>query len=205
MQPHAQEVTAYFATLGAMLERVGVTDADGRRRTLADAFDWSIGLMRATHDAGNKLMFIGNGGSAAIASHMAIDYTKNGNLRSLAFNDSAALTCLGNDLGYESVFAKQIEMHARSGDLLLAISSSGRSQNILNGVAAAWKRKCRVVTLSGFAADNPLRVLGDLNFYVPSSEYGFVELTHLALCHALLDLAMGWTADQALLPAEVAA
>ena len=72
-------------------------------------------------------MFVGNGGSAGIASHLAIDFSKNGGLRSLAFNDASALTCLGNDLGYENVFAKQIDFHARAGDLLIAISSSGRS------------------------------------------------------------------------------
>ena len=124
---------------------------------------------------------------------MAIDYSKNGNLRSQAFNDPAALTCLGNDLGYENVFAKQIDLHARSGDLLVAISSSGNSPNILGGVAEARKRGCKVVTLSGFEEDNGLRSLGDVNFYVPSGEYGFVEITHLALCHVVVDLAMGWT------------
>ena len=82
-------------------------------------------------------MFVGNGGSAGIASHLAIDFSKNGGMRAMAFNDPSALTCLGNDLGYENVFAKQIEFHGRAGDLLIAISSSGRSPNILNAVKAA--------------------------------------------------------------------
>ena len=92
---------------------------------------WHVGPILA----GNKLIFVGNGGSAAItASHMATDYSKNGNIRALALNDSSMLTCLGNDLGYDRVFAKQIELHARAGDLVIAISSSGRSANILNAV-----------------------------------------------------------------------
>ena len=137
-------------------------------------------------------MFIGNGGSAGLASHLAIDFSKNGRLRSLAFNDASALTCLGNDLGYENVFAKQLEFHARAGDLLIAISSSGQSANILAAVERARAAKVGVITLSGFGRDNKLRRTGDLNFYVRSSEYGFVEVAHLALCHAILDLDMGW-------------
>ena len=149
-------------------------------------------MARETHAVGNKLMFIGNGGSAGIASHSATDYSKNGNLRSMAFNDGSMLTCLGNDYGYEHVFAKQIEFHGRDGDLLIAISSSGGSANILNAVMAARDAGCAVVTFSGFKPDNPLRASGDLNFYIRSGEYGFVELSHQTLIHAILDIAMGW-------------
>ena len=117
---------------------------------------------------------------------------KNGGIRSLAFNDGAALTCLGNDLGYENVFAKQIDLHAQLGDMLIAISSSGQSANILKAVEAASERGCYVVTLSGFKPTNALRRAGDINLYVESGEYGFVEITHLALIHCILDLEMGW-------------
>ena len=113
-------------------------------------------------------------------------------MRALAFNDASALTCLGNDLGYQNVFAKQLEFHAHAGDLLIAISSSGCSPNILAAVAAARTANVGVVTFSGFGRDNELRRAGDLNFYVRSSEYGFVEVAHLSLCHAILDLDMGW-------------
>jgi D-sedoheptulose 7-phosphate isomerase len=146
----------------------------------------------SVHYAGNTIIFIGNGGSAGMASHLAIDFSKNGGLRSLAFNDASALTCLGNDLGYENVFAKQLEFHARAGDLLIAISSSGQSANILAAVESARRAKAGVITFSGFGRDNKLRRTGDLNFYVRSCEYGFVEVAHLSLCHAILDLDMGW-------------
>ena len=148
-------------------------------------------------------MFIGNGGSATIASHMAIDFSKNGGMRALAFNDGAALTCLGNDLGYENVFAQQIEMLASNRDLLVAISSSGSSPNILNGVAAARKAGREIITMSGFSKQNPLRKLGDLNLYVGSQEYGFVEAAHLGLCHAWIDFAMAWGEEMADPIAEV--
>ena len=95
------------------------------------------------HAAGNKLVFFGNGGSAAIASHMGTDYSKNGNVRALALNDSSMLTCLGNDLGFDRVFAKQIDLHARSDDVVVAISSSGSSANILNAVQGAHQMRSR--------------------------------------------------------------
>jgi D-sedoheptulose 7-phosphate isomerase len=159
---------------------------------LDDAFRIVAERAHAANDAGRKLIFIGNGGSAGIASHLAIDFSKNGGLRALAFNDASALTCLGNDLGYEHVFAKQLDFHAWPGDALMAISSSGASPNILAGVATARTRSCTVITFSGFSENNPLRRTGDLNFYVRSRAYGFVEIAHLALCHAILDLDMGW-------------
>ena len=189
---------SYFDVFQSVCAGTRITDEAGQPLELQSAIDRVIAAARAAHEAGNKLMFIGNGGSSAIASHMATDYSKNGGMRAQAFNDGAFLTCLGNDFGYEQVFAKQIEMHARAGDLLIAISSSGQSANILEGVAAARKADCGVVTLSGFASDNPLRRKGDINFYVPSGEYGFVELAHLALCSCVLDLAMGWQPEQAL-------
>lgn len=190
-----KRIVQYFNTLAAVTQQAEITDGNGKRIARADAYALATREVRAVHNAGNKLMFIGNGGSAGIASHMAIDYSKNGGIRSLAFNDGAALTCLGNDLGYENVFAKQIELHARAGDVLVAISSSGQSMNILKAADAARERGCKVYTFSGFKADNPLRNYGDLNFYVGSSEYGFVEISHLALIHSILDLEMGWGKD----------
>ena len=77
-------------------------------------------------------------------------------------------------------------------DLLFAISSSGESQNILNAAVAAQKKSIPVVTFSGFSQSNALRSLGTINFYVPSYAYGFVEIGHLTLCHAILDFSMGW-------------
>jgi D-sedoheptulose 7-phosphate isomerase len=182
----------YFQTLSGLVVDAQTTDKAGKVVQLSDAFKFVGEAAHRAHDAGNKIVFIGNGGSAGIASHLAIDFSKNGSLRSLTFSDPSALTCLGNDFGYEHVFAKQIDFHARPGDLLIAISSSGNSPNILNGVATARSRSCGVVTFSGFGEDNALRRTGDINFYVRSREYGFVEVAHLTLCHAILDLDMGW-------------
>jgi D-sedoheptulose 7-phosphate isomerase len=187
-----ERVRLYFRTLARLMRDAQATDNAGESLSLEQGFDRVRDAAHKSHNAGNKLIFIGNGGSAGMASHLAIDFSKNGGLRALAFNDSSALTCLGNDLGYENVFAKQVDFHGRQGDLLIAISSSGKSPNILAGVAMARARKCSIVTFSGFSEDNDLRCTGDVNFYIGSFEYGFVEVAHLALCHAILDIDMGW-------------
>jgi D-sedoheptulose 7-phosphate isomerase len=188
-------VDRYFQTLAGIIAGASVTDRNARALSIAEGFAHVRDAAHRTHDSGNTILFVGNGGSAGIASHLAIDFAKNGGLRALALNDAAALTCLGNDFGYESVFAKQLEFHARPGDLLIAISSSGMSTNIIAAAHQARARNCAVETFSGFEPDNALRQLGDVNFYVRSGLYGFVEIAHLSLCHAILDLDMGWGAE----------
>jgi D-sedoheptulose 7-phosphate isomerase len=190
-----EQLDQWFGSLADALRDTKVTDRTSKSLPLEVGCEWVRKAAHESHDAGNKIIFVGNGGSAGIASHLAIDFSKNGGLRALAFNDASALTCLGNDLGYENVFAKQLDFHARPGDLLIAISSSGRSANILEAVKVARGRDCKVVTYSGFTETNELRQTGDVNFYVRANknEYGFVEVAHLALCHAVLDIDMGWS------------
>ena len=134
-----------------------------------------------------KIMLVGNGGSAGITSHMALDFWKNGKVKALAFNDPSLLTALGNDIGYEFVFSKSVEMFGDKGDLLIAISSSGNSPNIINASIEARNKGCKVITLSGFSLDNKLIKLGDYNFYVDSYSYGIVEVLHTLMIHNLLD------------------
>ncbi|MFA6584747.1 MAG: SIS domain-containing protein [Elusimicrobiaceae bacterium] len=136
---------------------------------------------------GNKVLYIGNGGSASIASHMSVDLWKNGKIKSLCFNDPSMLTCLGNDLGYENVFSAPTESFADKGDVFVSISSSGKSPNIINASKTALKKGCSLVTFSGFSRENPLMKMGKINFYVPSNVYGIVETVHSALCHAVVN------------------
>ncbi len=185
-------IGSYVDVLASVMRSVAATDARGQEVGLDAAVEWSVEAARQATDKGYKIIFAGNGGSAAIASHMATDYSKNGGLRAWAMNDGSMLTCLGNDYGYEHVFAKQIEFHGRSGDLLVAISSSGQSPNILAAVKAARGLGCTVLTMSGFKHDNALRKTGDMNFYLASTAYGYVEIGHLALCHAIVDYSMAW-------------
>jgi D-sedoheptulose 7-phosphate isomerase len=196
-RPMNGELEAYFNTIGSLGTLTEASDGAGRSLPLADGLAWSIATLGRAKSAKARIYFVGNGGSAAIASHMAIDWMKNGGFAATAFNDGASLTCLANDIGFEQVFALPLSRQARPGDVLIAISSSGRSADILAAVAAARNAGASVLTLSGFAPDNPLRGRGDMNFYVPNKLYGFVEIAHLTICHAMLDLIMGWRADGA--------
>lgn len=178
----------YFDELAAVFHGTEVTDGGSRRLSLSEGIEEAMQMITACAGAGRKVIFIGNGGSAAIASHQAVDYWKNGEMRAIAFNDSSLLTCIGNDYGYPHVFEKPIEMFADADDVLIAISSSGQSENIVRGCNAALAKGCDLITMSGFKPDNPLRAMGSVNFYAPSSSYGHVEITHLALCHCIVDM-----------------
>ena len=179
---------SYYSNLSHMLKKIQTTQKNGNSFDFFSAIESTSQLAMVQTKAGGKIIFIGNGASASIASHMSTDYWKNGGMRAIAFNDAALLTCLSNDCGYENVFGKSVEMFADEGDILVAISSSGKSENILNGVYAARKQGAHVVTLSGFKPDNPLRSMGDINFYVPDGSYGAVEILHLSICHCILDV-----------------
>jgi len=184
------EINKYSRDFKSLLDMVECTDGHGVTIDFANSMAGACTVVRNVASSGGKVLFIGNGGSAAISSHMAIDFWKNGGIRAMAFNDASLLTCIGNDFGYAHVFEKPIEMFADKGDVLFAISSSGRSENILNGVRAAVSRGVRVITLSGFQSDNPLRAMGEVNFYVPALHYGHVEVIHQYICHCVLDIIM---------------
>ena len=139
-----------------------------------------------------KVLIFGNGGSAAIASHFSVDLTKNARLRCLNFNEADLITCFANDYGFEHWVEKAIAFYGDDGDLLILISSSGQSENMLNGVKAARNGNFKsVVTLSGFAKDNPLSQLGDINLWLDSRAYNFVENVHQIWLLAIVDLIIG--------------
>ena len=129
-------------------------------------------------ETGRKVMLAGNGASAAISSHVAVDLTKAARIRALTFNESDLITCFANDYGYEQWIAKAVECYGDPGDLVVLISSSGASPNVVTAARRARERGLTVVTLSGFDSANPLRALGDLNLWVNSRSYNIVETTH---------------------------
>ena len=169
------------------MNSVKVSDRDGKEIEIFEGLEIVSKVISSQGSIGKKVMFVGNGASASISSHMATDYWKNGGVRAVAFNDSSLLTCISNDYGYKYVFEKPVEMFADEGDVLMAISSSGNSENIHSAVQAARSTQCSVVTFSGFEKNNPLRAMGDFNFYVASPFYGPVEIIHLSLCHCIID------------------
>lgn len=134
-----------------------------------------------------QVFFIGNGGSSAIASHMTVDFMKNGGMKTYNLQNPSVITCMGNDYGYESVFSKTIEFLAESGDLLVAVSSSGNSPNIIQAIKEAEKKKAYVVTFTGFRRDNQIRHMGDINIYVPCEKYGIVESIHNLILQQIVD------------------
>lgn len=148
-------------------------------------------LARATHAAGRKVIFAGNGGSAALASHCAVDFTKQAGVRGVNFNEPDLITCLANDYGYEHWLRKALEFYADAGDLVVLVSSSGASRNMVNAGRHALDHGLPLVTFTGFAADNPLRRLGSLNFWVDSRTYNIVEMTHHIWLLAACDLLVG--------------
>ncbi|MDZ4341098.1 MAG: SIS domain-containing protein, partial [Candidatus Binatia bacterium] len=125
--------------------------------------------------------------SAAMASHVAVDLTKAAGVRAINFNEADLLTCLANDYGYEHWVEKALDFYADEGDLVILISSSGKSPNIVNGARRAHELKLRVITLSGFSPDNPLRALGEVNLWADSMAYNIVEMTHHIWLLALVD------------------
>ncbi len=179
--------TNYALAIQKALEESNFSESQGLTFNKSTGLEIWNGLVSSTMQNGHTLFFIGNGASATMSSHMALDFTKNGGVNSLAFNDSAFLTAISNDISYKSVFSHCIEKFGRQGDLLVAISSSGNSQNITNGVKAATAKGMKTVTLSGMKPNNPLRQLGDLNVYVPAETYGIVECCHQILLHCWLD------------------
>ena len=128
-----------------------------------------------------------------MAGHMALDWLKAGELKALSFNDPAVLSAVANDTGYENVFSLPLSRLGRAGDLLITISSSGNSPNVLAAIPVARKKDMKVITFSGLKPDNRSRQMGDLNFYVPCRTYGVAECCHQILLHAWLDHYLGIT------------
>jgi D-sedoheptulose 7-phosphate isomerase len=141
----------------------------------------------SVHEAKRKIIVVGNGGSAAMASHVTVDFTKAANIRAVNFNEADLITCFANDYGYENWVKKALEAYADKGDLAILISSSGKSPNILSGARQAKEMGLTVVTVSGFGSDNPLRQIGDVNLWVDSTAYNIVEMTHHIWLLAIID------------------
>ena len=186
----------YYGHLVDLMNSVRFISKERNNIDFYDGIEMVGNLISTQASSGKKLMFIGNGASASISSHMSTDFWKTCGIRAVAFNDSSLLTCLGNDFGYEYIFEKSIEMFADTGDILFAISSSGKSENIMRGVNSAKSKECSVITLSGFKDDNLLSSAGDFNFYVPAQEYGPVEVIHHSICHCILNAISNYKDEQ---------
>jgi D-sedoheptulose 7-phosphate isomerase len=177
----------YLRAASAGLCDLVVTTCAGDTLTAPAGFERWVAMTHEGCTRGQRIFLIGNGASAMMASHFAADACKNGGLGAMAFNDATLLTATGNDVAFEEVFALPLRRLAHAGDLLIAISSSGNSPNILRALDAARATRLDIVTLTGKGADNKARTRGDLNFYVPVARYGWVECAHQLILHYWLD------------------
>lgn len=135
----------------------------------------------------NKIIIFGNGGSAAIANHFTLDLTNVCNIKCVNFNESSLITCFSNDYGYHNWVKKSLEFHYSKNDIVIFISSSGESKNIINGCKFVKKQKSFIITLSGFDKNNSLSKLGDVNFWVNSKKYNIIENVHQIILLSIVD------------------
>lgn len=182
-----QTLVSRLSAFAGVLESCRVTSRDGTVLDIESGIARTIEVLGRLRASGATLYLAGNGGSAGIASHAAVDFLNVGGLRATTLHESSLLTCMANDYGYATAFVRILGTLARKGDALFAVSSSGKSANITNAAARMTGLGGTVVTFSGFAPDNPLRSLGDLNFWLDSQDYGLVEIGHQFLLHNLSD------------------
>lgn len=177
----------WLRVLASLLDKAACT-REGRPASLEACLGALVQLWSDQVASGRSIYWIGNGGSAAMVSHLSQDVLNKCGIRSFAFNDPALLTCMANDFGYEEVFKRPLAATARTGDLLIAVSSSGNSENVVAAAAASRDLGMRLATFSAFSPDNRLRALpADLSFHVPTKNYGHAELAHEALIHSVVD------------------
>ncbi len=140
---------------------------------------------------GAKMMFMGNGASAAIAAHGAVDFTKQGGVRGVTFNEADLITCFANDFGYENWMAQGIEHYYDENDVVVLISVSGTSPSVVNAAIKAKELGLKVVTFTGRNIDNDLRSYADVDFWVDSHAYNIVECIHMIWLCTAIDLLIG--------------
>ena len=148
-------------------------------------------ILETVHDNGGKTMAMGNGASASISSHISTDLSKGAGIRTVNFNDANLITALSNDYGYENWMAKAVEMYGESGDIVILVSSSGRSKNVVKAANIAKEMDIKIVTFSGFKEDNPLKQTGDINLWVDSKAYNIIENIHMIWLTAVCDAIIG--------------
>jgi len=183
-----EDWSKYVENLGRILEKMECTDESGAVVCSGDGFAGWQSAADTVRAKRGRVYFIGNGASASMASHFAADLSKNGRIKTETFCDLSLMTAVSNDINYEQVFAEPLRLRAEPGDMLVAISSSGKSPNVVAAANVARQCGLQIVTLSALSPSNPLRQLGWLNFYVAANTYGFAETAHAAILHHWMDM-----------------
>lgn len=141
----------------------------------------------------NKVIICGNGGSAATSSHVAVDLTKNANIRAINFNEADLITCLSNDYGYKNWMSAAIDLYADKGDVVILLSCSGKSPNIVNAAKLTKKKKLKLITFTGIDKNNPLSKQNNngINIWINSKAYNQIEIMHHMILLTIIDLCIG--------------
>jgi D-sedoheptulose 7-phosphate isomerase len=178
MQPSKDYLVKYLNTYNSLIKDSSTIDDLIKIKS----------MFQKTSNQGGKIILAGNGGSAAMASHVAVDITKNAGIRAITFNEYDLITTLANDFGYENWISKAIELYYNTKDIIVLISASGQSLNVLNAAIKSKEFGLPVITFSGFNSNNPLRKLGEINLWVDSNIYNIVEMTHHIWLLAIVDM-----------------
>lgn len=177
----------YLDQLKNALDKIEIVDNLVGKCQYDDGIYRIVEIIKKCKSEHGCLYICGNGGSAGIAQHMTADFLKNGGVRTYNMYGQSTLTCISNDLTYEYVFSKQLEMLADSKDILIAISSSGESENIVKAINVMRQAGGYTITFTGFQEGNRIRKMGDTNIYVPVEHYGMVESIHNLILQQMVD------------------
>ena len=150
--------------------------------------DKSVELIQECKKNKGKTYIIGNGGSASIASHVSVDFAKVAKVPSNTFNNANLITCFANDYGHENWIKEAIKAYTQKNDILILISSSGTSNNIINAAKYCNENNIPLITLSGFDKSNPLAKLGDVNIHINSNNYNYIEMSHHIILLSIVDI-----------------
>ena len=150
--------------------------------------DTSVTLINECAKKKGKVYIVGNGGSSSMASHVSVDFAKAANVPSATFNNSNLITCFANDYSYENWVSEAIKAYLNSNDMIILISSSGASKNIVNAANYCKSKNIPLITFSGFNKNNPLSKTGNVNIHIESENYNYIEMSHHIILVSIVDI-----------------
>ena len=148
-------------------------------------------LIKNTSKNRGTIYFAGNGGSASTASHMSTDLTKNAKIKSMSFNDVNLITCFSNDYGYENWLKAAIRYYTKPNDLIVLLSVSGESKNLINAANFCKRKKIKLITITGAKKNNLLSQKGNINYWINSKAYNIVEVVQMTILASIVDKIIG--------------
>ncbi len=139
----------------------------------------------------SKLLIFGNGAGASIASHVATDFTKNAKVTAMSFDSSSYLTCLSNDYGYENIVTQAIKHYHNKNDLIILLSASGNSTNMIKAAKYCNKEKIKYLSISGFSKKNKLNNISKNKIWIKSESWNLIEIAQLSILLSYVDKMIG--------------